>query len=196
MSMFEAEYQDFKREDPNVLVKITLYDDQRNVIKPAITKAKLVSGTKYAGEFEITKDGDQYCLPTKQLTRLPSGTYGLELRGNDGSIYPSAGFIPIRIHRNADESLQSLDPTIDINKIINDLHQAGLNVVIGSVNTLAPGGKASVTSKITDGKNVLTFNIPAGRDGKTPVKGTDYWTDADKAEIKSYVDDAILKGKW
>lgn len=35
-----------------------------------------------------------------------------------------------------------------------------------------------------------------GADGKTPVKGTDYWTDADKAEIKAYVDDAILGGAW
>lgn len=29
-----------------------------------------------------------------------------------------------------------------------------------------------------------------------PVRGIDYWTDADKAEIKSYVDDAILNGEW
>lgn len=29
------------------------------------------------------------------------------------------------------------------------------------------------------------------RDGKTPVRGTDYWTPADKAEIKSYVDAQI-----
>jgi hypothetical protein len=29
-----------------------------------------------------------------------------------------------------------------------------------------------------------------------PVRGEDYWTDADKAEIKSYVDDAILGGAW
>lgn len=32
--------------------------------------------------------------------------------------------------------------------------------------------------------------------GPTPQKGVDYWTDADKAEIKSYVDDAILGGEW
>ena len=32
--------------------------------------------------------------------------------------------------------------------------------------------------------------------GYTPVKGTDYWTDADKAEIKGYVDNAILGGAW
>ena len=35
-----------------------------------------------------------------------------------------------------------------------------------------------------------------GKDGYTPVRGKDYWTDADKAEIKSYVDEAILGGEW
>jgi hypothetical protein len=35
-----------------------------------------------------------------------------------------------------------------------------------------------------------------GDSGYSPVRGTDYWTDADKAEIKSYVDDAILNGVW
>lgn len=35
-----------------------------------------------------------------------------------------------------------------------------------------------------------------GEDGYTPVRGTDYWTEADKAEIKSYVDTAILGGAW
>lgn len=37
---------------------------------------------------------------------------------------------------------------------------------------------------------------PQGEPGYTPVRGTDYWTEADKAEIKSYVDDAILGGAW
>lgn len=32
--------------------------------------------------------------------------------------------------------------------------------------------------------------------GYSPVRGKDYWTDADKAEIKAYVDDAILGGAW
>jgi NDP-sugar pyrophosphorylase family protein len=30
----------------------------------------------------------------------------------------------------------------------------------------------------------------------TPVKGTDYWTETDIAEIKAYVDEAILGGAW
>lgn len=30
----------------------------------------------------------------------------------------------------------------------------------------------------------------------TPQRGRDYWTDEDKAEIKSYVDEAIIGGAW
>lgn len=37
---------------------------------------------------------------------------------------------------------------------------------------------------------------PSGEDGYTPVRGTDYWTAEDVAEIKSYVDEAILGGAW
>lgn len=35
-----------------------------------------------------------------------------------------------------------------------------------------------------------------GEDGYTPVRGVDYWTEVDKTEIKSYVDEAILGGAW
>lgn len=33
-------------------------------------------------------------------------------------------------------------------------------------------------------------------DAFIPVRGVDYWTEDDIAEIKSYVDDAILGGAW
>lgn len=35
-----------------------------------------------------------------------------------------------------------------------------------------------------------------GVDGYTPQYGVDYWTPADIEEIKSYVDEAILRGAW
>lgn len=171
MSMFTAKYQDFKREDPTVLVKVTLYDDQKNVIKPAISKAKLVQGTKYAGDYEITQDGDQYCLSTKQIAKLPSGSYGMELWGDDGSIYPSAGFIPIRIHRNADDSLEKTKPTIDLDSIIEDLHKAGLNVVFDKIEMLDSNQPASITSSVRDGKNHITLKIPRGIKGDTGATG-------------------------
>ena len=35
-----------------------------------------------------------------------------------------------------------------------------------------------------------------GKDGYVPIRGIDYWTEDDIAEIKSYVDEAILGGAW
>ncbi len=35
-----------------------------------------------------------------------------------------------------------------------------------------------------------------GEDGYSPVRGTDYWTEADKNEIKAYVDDVMANGEW
>ena len=52
----------------------------------------------------------------------------------------------------------------------------------------AKGDKGDTGATGEAGKN--------GSDGKTPVRGTDYWTEADKDEIKSYVDTAILGGAW
>lgn len=35
-----------------------------------------------------------------------------------------------------------------------------------------------------------------GDDGYTPVRGTDYWTEADIASMQSYCEEMILEGKW
>lgn len=67
--------------------------------------------------------------------------------------------------------------------------------------TVSKSGKIT-TIKITDKNGTKTATIndggdgASGKDGYTPIRGTDYWTEADKAEIKSYVDDAILGGAW
>lgn len=53
--------------------------------------------------------------------------------------------------------------------------------------------EADIDTVLAQAKSSGEFD---GEDGYTPVRGTDYWTDADKAEIKSYVDEAILNGEW
>ena len=35
-----------------------------------------------------------------------------------------------------------------------------------------------------------------GASGATPVRGLDYWTEADIAEMKNYIDESILNGAW
>lgn len=39
-------------------------------------------------------------------------------------------------------------------------------------------------------------NTGVSASGPAPQKGVDYWTEEDKAEIESYVDEAILGGEW
>ncbi len=55
-----------------------------------------------------------------------------------------------------------------------------------------------------EGESLSTYNIgkvkgekgDKGADGYTPVRGKDYWTEEDKAEIKAYVEEAVLGGEW
>lgn len=59
----------------------------------------------------------------------------------------------------------------------------------------------TLTFKMTDGTSYTTSSIRGasgknGTNGYTPIRGTDYWTADDIAEIKSYVDEAILGGSW
>lgn len=37
---------------------------------------------------------------------------------------------------------------------------------------------------------------PAGPAGKTPVRGTDYWTAADQQVVKDWLADLIVKKEW
>lgn len=62
----------------------------------------------------------------------------------------------------------------------------------GPASPPIPGGKAGqYLRKKSDADGDIEW-----ADSFIPVKGKDYWTDADKMEIKSYVDEAILGGVW
>ena len=47
-----------------------------------------------------------------------------------------------------------------------------------------------------DWSEPVGFQGPAGKDGYTPVRGTDYWTEEDISTIKSYVEESIINGEW
>jgi hypothetical protein len=175
MTQFKVDFNDFKRRDNTNLMEITLYKDNGEQITPnrdhqwSGKALKFGDGDKrLEQELVVTIDGDKIGVPSKQLENIPSGDYGLELWevSNDSkTIYPSAGFVEFHIHRNADESLESVTPTIDIDKVIDDLHQAGLNVVVDGIEMLAPDATPSVTSEVHDGKNHIKLHVPRGLKG-------------------------------
>ena len=46
----------------------------------------------------------------------------------------------------------------------------------------------------TEAEWIESLKGKKGEIGKTPIKGVDYWTEADIAEIQSYIDTQILGG--
>ena len=177
MTQFDITYTDFKREDTTNDITIKLYADNKRPIIPNAShtwKAKVAKDDKYVGEYPVTILGNQIKLSSSNLARLPDGNYSLELwETYDGStaIYPSTGVMTFRVNKNLDDTLGTIDPTTDINGIIDDLHKAGQNIKVVATNTLPPGSKASVTQSITNGENQLTFNIPQGDKGDKGDKG-------------------------
>lgn len=172
MTQFDITYTDFKREDTTNDITIKLYADNKRPITPNPSHtwhAKVAKGDKYVGEYPVAISGNDIKLSSSNLTRLPDGIYALELwETYDGStaIYPSTGTMEFRVHENIDDTLGTIDPTTDINAIIDDLHKAGQNIKVVATNTLPAGSKASVTQSIANGENQLTFNIPQGIQGE------------------------------
>ena len=61
------------------------------------------------------------------------------------------------------------------------------NIKIGTVETLPAGSPATASMGGTAENPILNLGIPQGNAGNTPVKGTDYFTEADKTELVNAV---------
>lgn len=207
MSRFKAEYQDFKRSDNVSLVKINLFNDEGKPIKPNPDhkwEAKMVKDDKNAGQhYSVILNDNDIFVPAKQFddNKIPSGDYGLELwetYEDNTVIYPSAGFIPVRIHRNADDSLATIDPTTDINEILSNIAKAGKSVKVVATKTTEPGSPAKVEQTIDQNGNQLTFYIPAGKKGNqgNPGKSAfDLWKEqGNKGTIEDFLK-SLVGGK-
>lgn len=177
MSQFQVRYEHFKREDTTNSMVINLYDDNGASITPSGSHtwtAKVATDDGYAGEFPVVLSGNDIVLRSSQMTRLPHGQYVLEIwENNNGAvtIYPNAGFIPFEIHKNAPDAIGIVEPTKDINKIIDDLHKAGQNIKLGTVTTGAPGSSVIIRQRLENGQNLLDFTIPRGDKGDKGDKG-------------------------
>ena len=176
MSYCEVRYEHFKREDSTNSIIVTLFDDDQ--VTPIVPNsshswsakvAKEEDEEKYVGEYPVQIRGNEIILTSDRLVRLPRGTYLMELWENNSgkvTIYPSADFIQFTIHKNATDTMGHVDPTTDINKIIDDLHKAGQNIKLGTVTTGAPGSSVIIRQRLENGQNLLDFTIPRGDKGE------------------------------
>ena len=192
--------------------------------------AKVSDETNYVGNYPVTLEPAypaSIVVNSSNFTNLPAGHYHLEVweewtdsnSKKQCSIYPSPQrTIDFTIYHNVSDLAEKEIKTIGFQDVVDQaVMNIGMNYVF-KVNTIEPDQTATVVQAAADGKNYVTFNIPRGakgdpgvpgkpgiqglpgKDGKAPVRGVDYWTDADKQaiynETKKYVDDAISNGKW
>lgn len=82
---------------------------------------------------------------------------------------------------------------VAVNNGFKGTEQEWLTSLKGPKGDTGPAGATGPKGEKGDpGQNGATG--PKGADGKTPVRGTDYWTEADIAEIHKYIDAKIAEG--
>lgn len=217
---YDISTNSFKHQDTTKTLSISFRDSNGCVSYPNpqhTYTAKVGNESGYLGDYPVTARGNRFIISTSELTDLPKGDYVLEIWENyiddDGktqtSIYPSPDAqVPFVIKANI------MDKTGTVIKELgfDDLAKAAakqackqLDVTIGSVTMASPDTQPSVKRTVSDtGQVVFDITLPRGKQGdkgdpgdpgKAPVKGVDYWTDADKQAIqnedKQYIDSQI-----
>ena len=153
-----------------------------------------VNGTRYVDIMDGADGADGFS-PTITATAIDGG-YQLTitdangtqtiniLNGKDGSGDGTGG----------GSGADGYSPTITVSEITGG-HRLTLTDVNGSRYVdILDGVDGAAGADGAKGEKGDTG--PAGPAGYSPVRGTDYWTAADIAEIKAYVDTAILGGEW
>ena len=123
-------FDDFKRTDNTNLITTNFVRDDGKIITPDTShnwsaKVTDMKDGKFAGTYPVTISGDDISVSSKDMTRLATGTYGLEVweeYNGQRVIYPSAGFIQFRIHRNASDKLEPVQETDRKSTRLNSSH--------------------------------------------------------------------------
>ncbi|MBO7208810.1 MAG: hypothetical protein J6V58_03620 [Clostridia bacterium] len=109
--------------------------------------------------------------------------------------------------QNGDSFVRFMPLVLQIDGFISDDYIVAnklytVKVMVDETKTCESYQPATVEN-VGNSKEVrLKFTIPKGEKGSkgdkgdAPARGVDYWTEQDKKEVQSYVDDCILKGSW
>ena len=185
MLKFNIENQIIKRTDSFVPVA-----DSRNYLKAEFKtsdewQGAIVAVFGYGGVFyRVLLDGDNRCTVPAEVIRAPHFTVSLFCEG-ESLITASVSEVLVE-PSGMKEGAQPAEPTPEI------WQQYMLKMQENMENAVPYIGKNG---------NWYFYNTELGEYKDSgilaiPEKGVDYWTEADKAEIKGYVRDAILGGAW
>ena len=130
--------------------------------------------------YNILLDNSNTCLIPQEVTKT-NGLVYVGVFGVKGDCRRTTAIKSWYLKKGvATDGTMPSEPTPDIYQQIISLCNEAVNTA-NSVREDADNG---------------AFNGKDGQDGYTPQRGIDYWTEEDKAEIKGYVDEAILGGAW
>ena len=143
-------------------------------------------GAEKYNECTVADDGISYTFKSEEL--VPGEAMcEFVLTSADGGVMTSPKFTVVSEALLYDgDGAESSDEYAAYIAALMKIDNLTASVVGGEVPTVEVSEK--------DGGIHLAFALPRGEDGEdghTPERGVDYWTDADKAEIKAYVDDQI-----
>ena len=157
----------------------------------------LLEGNKTAEELNLQPKGD-YAEKTDIPSKLPA-PYTLTFAGAVEADYDGSQDVTVTIPTVAGPP--GVSPTVATEEIdggtrVTFTFQGGSETVdildgitpnlnIGTVETLEPGTDATATITGTPENPLINLGIPRGQNGKTPVKGIDYFTDEEIQSIAS-----------
>lgn len=139
-------------------------------------------------------------LPEAVNDALAQAKASGEFKGEPGDDYILTDADKTEIAELAAEMVEVPEGGSGAGVVVSDSEPEDTSVLwIDTDDNEADNLQAAIDEALAQAKASGEFDGADGKDGQngtTPVRGVDYWTDADKAEIKSYVDTAILGGAW
>ena len=171
MSKFQVVGEDFKRQDTTNLVVVQLFDDNNLPLTPNSShtwQAKVIREDKTVGTYAVRLNQSRIEVPADQFKTLPAGQYGLELweTANDKvTIYPSAGFVPFEIHRNAQDPREVVDPAVNTNDLLQEMRDSVKQIEFTEPIGVPAGNKPKVMQEIKNGKHIITLTLVQGERG-------------------------------
>ena len=129
-----------------------------------------------------------YALSKKIAAHALSGVQSMSVSGQTLTINTKDSGVLTMTFPTPKDGVSVTDIDVNANNQIVFTMSDGTEFISGKIPTVK--GDKGDPFKYSDFTTEQLESLK-GTDGYTPIKGTDYWTESDKAEIQSYIDNQI-----